>query len=137
MWTYPGLLSSSLAEVPGFFDADFKLEKKLEGFAVILLAFTLPDVSAPAVFTVDFDSVFTVDWRDSAVMADLVVVAPLPAMLEAFFASDRADWDPLISDTRGRSLVGFAVVPFECWPSTDGSPVAFCFEALRAFSRIC
>lgn len=133
--TYLGLPSSNFEDVPGFFDADLRLEKNAEGFVVITFALGLLDESVPKTLAVDFASALAVAWRASELFADfeVVVLELLLDKAEAFLTSDRAVFTSFASETRGLLPDGFVDTPFE----VDFSPAALCFVMLAALSRIC
>lgn len=82
---YLGFPSSDLAEVPGFFEADFKPAKKPVGFVILWLAlvFTAAE-SATVDFVETFASTFTDGFAD---FAGAVKFDPFEISPEIFFTS--------------------------------------------------
>ena len=120
--------------MPGFFDADLRLEKNAEGFVVITFALGLLDDSVPKTFDVDFASALAVVWRASELFADfeIVVLELLLDKAEGFLTSGRVVFVSFASGIRGPLLDDFVDTPFD----VDFSPLAFCFVILAALSRI-
>ena len=106
--TYLGLPSFNFEEVPGFFDADCRLEKKPDGLVFTVLAFPLvEDESAGGVFVPAFASAFADECRASEPNAFLVAIA----------------FSPFLASIGRASLVSF-------------SSIVFCFETTAALSMI-
>ncbi len=120
--------------MPGFFDADLRLEKNAEGFVVITFALGLLDDSVPKTLDVDFASALTVVWRASELFAnfEIVVLELLLGNVEGFLTSGRVVFVSFASEIRGPLLDDFVATPFD----VDFSPAAFCFVILAALSRI-
>jgi len=120
--------SSDLAEVPGFFEADFKPAKNPVGFVTLLLALTFAAAeSAIVVFAETFASTFTDGFAD---LAGAVKVDPLELTPEIFFISSDCSRLMLLW-----SLGVLEATPLGCWPSSELAFV-FCFETFAALSRI-
>ena len=120
--------------MPGFFDADLRLEKNAEGFVVITFALSLLEDSVPKTLDVDFASALAVVWRASELFDDfeVVVLELLLDKVEVFFTSSRVVFASFASAIREPLLDDFVDTPFV----VDFSPVAFCFVILAALSRI-
>ena len=120
--------------MPGFFDADLRLEKNAEGFVVITFALGLLDDSVPKTLDVGFASALAVVWRASELFADfeIVVLELLLDNAEVLLTSGRVVFVSLASELRGPLLDDFVDTPFV----VDFSPVVFCFVILAALSRI-
>lgn len=120
--------------MPGFFDADLRLEKNAEGFVVITFALSLLDDSVPRTLDVDFASPLAVVWRASELFVDFELVA-LELLLDGakvFLTSGRVVFVSFASEIRGPLPDDFVDTPFV----VDFSPAAFCFVILAALSRI-
>lgn len=120
--------SSPFAEVPGFFEADFKAAKNAVGFVTLLLALVLAAAgSAATVFAETFASTFANGGADLAAAMRLDPFELTPEIL-----LESSDCSRLIFLW---SLGGFKATPLGCWPS-PAFAVVFCFETIAALSRI-
>ena len=120
--------SSDLAEVPGFFEADFRPAKNPVGFVTRLIALVFAGARSPAVvLAVTFVSTFDDGF---AGLTGVIRLDPFTFDPEFFFpSSDCSRLIPLWSPG------SFETTPFGCWPSVDFA-VVFCLETFAALSRI-
>lgn len=131
--------SKAALEVPGFLDADCKLEKNPEGFAEIWLFFTLGGAVAGVDFTAAFVSTLAGCCRFPSRLVDFAGAAPDDALTA--FDSFLTGCGDRLSIARGFLIPGTALEIREA--STDGLAKAlvlpsgfFCFELAAALDKI-
>ena len=125
--------------MPGFFDADFRLEKNPDDFAVVVMFVLGLIFSAVADLDVTFAPIFAPCSRELAVLVDLTagtLFAVLLAVGADFLAMLCSFLTLAKSDVGERSFWVLAGRPFVRSAFGVFVPAAFCFETSAALSKI-